>query len=185
VRARGLSLALGLFVLAFPLAAAPAHAGVQVVGGASEALQMEIGKGKLIRLSRPASTMFIADPKIADVQVKSPTLVYVIGKAPGATSFYALDGHEQVVANLSVRVGYDEDRLRQMLKVQAPDSHVEVTAADGALILTGHVASPAEGDDVLRITSPRPPRATTCCASPACSSSRATTRPRAARSSTG
>jgi pilus assembly protein CpaC len=133
------------------LAPAPAHAGVQVVGGASEALQMEIGKGKLIRLSRPASTMFIADPKIADVQVKSPTLVYVIGKAPGGTSFYALDSREQVVANLSVRVGYDEDRLRQMLRVQAPNSHVEVTAADGALILTGRVASPAEGDDVLRI----------------------------------
>jgi pilus assembly protein CpaC len=151
VRARFLALALGLAALAFPLLAAPAQAGVQVVGGASEALQMEIGKGKLIRLSRPATTMFIADPKIADVQVKSPTLVYVIGKAPGATSFYALDGHEQVVANLSVRVGYDEDRLRAMLRAQAPESHVEVTAADGALILTGRVASPAEGDDVLRI----------------------------------
>lgn len=151
MKARFLVLALALAGFAFHLAPTPAYAGVQVVGGASEALQMEIGKGKLIRLSRPASTMFIADPKIADVQVKSPTLVYVIGKAPGATSFYALDGHEQVVANLSVRVGFDEDRLRAMLKAQAPESHVEVTAADGTLILTGRVASPAEGDDVLRI----------------------------------
>jgi pilus assembly protein CpaC len=151
VKARLLALALAFAALAFQFAAAPAHARVQVVGGASEALQMEIGKGKLIRLSRPATTMFIADPKIADVQVKSPTLVYVIGKAPGATSFYALDGKEQVVANLSLSVGFDEDRLRAMLKAQAPDSHVQVTAADGALILTGRVASPAEGDDVLRI----------------------------------
>ena len=151
MRPRFLAVALVLAAFGFHLAPTPAHAGVQVVGGASEALQMEIGKGKLIRLSRPASTMFIADPKIADVQVKSPTLVYVIGKAPGATSFYALDGKEQVVANLSVRVGFDEDRLRAMLKAQAPESHVDVTAADGALILTGRVASPAEGDDVLRI----------------------------------
>lgn len=131
----------------------PAHAAVEVVGGAQSQLDMDVGKGKLLRLSEPAATMFIADPKIADVQVKSPTLVYVIGKAPGSTTFYALDRKEHVVANISVAVGFDEARLRVMLRQQAPDSHVEVTAADGALILTGSVASPAEGDDVLRIAS--------------------------------
>jgi Flp pilus assembly secretin CpaC len=36
---------------------------------------LEVGKGTLIRLSRPASTVFVASPDIADVQIKSPELI--------------------------------------------------------------------------------------------------------------
>lgn len=134
-------------------APSPARAAVEVVGAARSQLKMDVGKGELLRLSEPAATMFIADPKIADVQVKSPTLVYLIGKAPGATTFYALDRKEHVIANMAVAVGFDARRLEALLREQAPRSHVEVTPANGALILTGQVASPAEGDDVLRIAS--------------------------------
>ncbi|THD80521.1 MAG: type II and III secretion system protein family protein [Phenylobacterium sp.] len=153
MKTRLLAIALGLTAFTGHLLPTPAHAEVQVVGGADDELKMQIGKGKLVRLSRPATTMFIADPKIADIQVKSPTLIYLIGKAPGSTSFYALDAREQVVANLSLAVGFDQDRLRDMLKVEAPDSKVEVAAANGALILTGTVHTAAEGDEVLRIAS--------------------------------
>jgi pilus assembly protein CpaC len=130
-----------------------AHAASQIVSGAETELSLETGKGRLVRLSRPASTVFIADPKIADVQVKSPTLVYLFGKAPGATSFYAVDAKEQVIANVAVSVGFDEGRLRSMLRRQTPDAEVEVDGANGALVLTGRVSSAAEGDDVLRIAS--------------------------------
>ena len=37
---------------------------------------LEAGKGTLIRLPRPAGTVFIANPDVADVQVKSPSLIY-------------------------------------------------------------------------------------------------------------
>ncbi len=33
---------------------------------------IEAGKGTLIRLPRPANTVFVANPDVADVQVKSP-----------------------------------------------------------------------------------------------------------------
>jgi pilus assembly protein CpaC len=95
--------------------------------------------------------VFIADPKIADVQVKSPTLVYVVGKAPGSTSLFAIDKQEQMIANLAVNVGIDEARLRELIRAQAPSSQVQVASAGDSLILTGNVASAAEGADVLRI----------------------------------
>jgi pilus assembly protein CpaC len=132
---------------------ARAHAAAEVVAGAETALKLEAGKGRLIRLSRPAATVFIAEPKIADVQVKSATLVYVIGKAPGSTSLFAIDKQEQMIANLAVNVGMDEGRLRDMLRAQSPASQVQVASAGDALILTGKVASAAEGEDVLRIAS--------------------------------
>jgi pilus assembly protein CpaC len=143
------------FALASLVAAAPgvASAGAEVVSGAETQVAMEVGKGRLMRLSRPAATVFIADPKIADVQVKSPTLVYLLGKAPGATTFFALDAKEETIANLAVSVGYDAGRLATLLREQIPGAKVEVTAANGALVLSGKVGSAAEGADVLRIAS--------------------------------
>ena len=128
-----------------------AHAAAEVVAGAEAELKLEAGKGRLIRLSRPAATVFIANPAVADVQVKSPTLVYVTGKGPGSTSLFAMDRQEQMIANLAVNVGVDEGRLAQLIRSQAPDAQVQVASAGDSLILSGRVSSAAEGEDVLRI----------------------------------
>src|SRR5205814_269780 len=40
-------------------------------------ITLEAGKGTLVQLVRAASTVFIANPEVADVQVKSPTLIYL------------------------------------------------------------------------------------------------------------
>ena len=57
--------------------------GVSQVPAKGPPLLLEAGKGTLIRLPRPAATVFIANPDVADVQVKSPALIYVNGKIPG------------------------------------------------------------------------------------------------------
>lgn len=149
---RFLAACLAVCALVTPLAAQrPAQAATERVAGAGADLDLGVGKGELIRLSRPAKTVFIANPKIADVQVKSPTLVYVVAKAPGSTSLFAVDANEQMIANLTVNVGLDLPRLREMLQSQVPAAKVEVASANGALILTGKVNSATEGDDVIRI----------------------------------
>jgi pilus assembly protein CpaC len=122
-----------------------------VVGAPEANLDLETGKGRLIRLSEPAAAVFVADPKVADVQVKSPTLVYVFGRAPGSTSLFAVDRKEQMIANLAVNVGFDVARLKQMIAKEAPDARVEVASANGAMVLSGVVSSATEGDDVLRL----------------------------------
>ncbi len=61
-------------------------------------------EGTLIRLARPANTVFVANPDIADVQVKSPELVYITAKSPGATVIYAVDSDDNVLLNAPVRV---------------------------------------------------------------------------------
>ncbi|HEV2530415.1 type II and III secretion system protein family protein [Phenylobacterium sp.] len=132
-------------------AARPAHATAELVGAADSEVRLAAGGGRLVRLSRPAATVFVADPKIADVHVKSPTLVYVIGKAPGATSLFAVDAKEQMIANLGITVGFDETRLRGLLRSQSPDADIHVTSDGGAIVLTGNVRSEREGDDLLRI----------------------------------
>lgn len=132
---------------------ARAHAGAEVVVSSEADLKLVTGKGRLIRLSRPATTVFIANPAVADVQVKSPTLVYVTGKAPGSTTFFAIDKQEQMIANLAVVVGVDEPQLLQMIRNQAPKAQVQVSSIADGLIVSGTVSSAAEGEDILRIAS--------------------------------
>lgn len=150
---KSFALAATLLALALPAAAVPNHARAEpeVVGAAAGELKVEVGKGRLIRLDRPAKTVFIADPKIADVQVKSPTLVYVLGKAPGGTSLFAVDAAEKMVANLGVAVGFDAARLQAVIREQAPNSQVQVASVNEALVLTGKVSSAAEGEEILRL----------------------------------
>src|SRR6266852_3889627 len=52
---------------------------------------LELGKGTLFHLPRPAATVFVANPDVADVQVKSPTMLYFSANKtkPGETVVYA------------------------------------------------------------------------------------------------
>ena len=107
---------------------------------------MEAGKGTLIRLARPASTVFIANPEIADVQVKSPQLVYVTAKSPGATVIYAVDASDNVLLNAPVRVEFALSQLRQSLQRLVPGSAISVDQVDTNLVLSGSVADAGQAD---------------------------------------
>ncbi len=52
---------------------------------ASMEVRVAIDKSYIIELDKPASTISVANPEIADVTVTSPTLILIVGKAIGAT----------------------------------------------------------------------------------------------------
>jgi pilus assembly protein CpaC len=114
-------------------------------------VELNVGNGRLVRLDAPAAGIFIGDPAVADVQVKSPTLVYVIGKNLGETSLIAVDDHDVNVANLSISVGYNLSQLRQELQRAAPDGDIQVTMANKAVVLSGAVASADEAENARQI----------------------------------
>jgi pilus assembly protein CpaC len=101
---------------------------------------LEVGKGTLIRLARPANTVFIADPDIADVQVKSPELVYITAKSPGTTVIYAVDADNDVLLNAPVRVEFAVSDLRQSLQQIVPGALISAYTAGTNLVLSGTVA---------------------------------------------
>jgi len=107
---------------------------------------LEVGKGTLIRLPRPAGTVFVASPDIADVQVKSPELVYVSAKAPGETVIYAVDANDRVLLNAPVRVELDLSPLRQSLRQLVPGAAISVTQVDSSVVLNGAVADAGEAE---------------------------------------
>ncbi|MGH7125677.1 MAG: pilus assembly protein N-terminal domain-containing protein, partial [Stellaceae bacterium] len=123
------------------LASAPAGAAPKVIAPAGAALQLEVSKGRLIRLDQPATSVFVADPDIADVQVKSPSLVYVFGKAAGETTLYAVGDGDQVLLNATVVVRHNIQRLQEAIHELDPRSAVSVSTVDDQLVLEGTVFS--------------------------------------------
>ena len=141
------------FVMSLSLALAPAvaFAGPQIIAPNGQVISLASGKGVILRLERPAGNIFVADPNIADIQVKSPTIIYLVGKAAGATTLFALDKEDNVLINSPVVVHADASDLQRALDQLVPGTKVEARPVDNSIVLEGPVKSPAEGDDIRQI----------------------------------
>ena len=144
-----------LSLLAIIAGLGPAVAWAQLAGmtvpSTGESLTLELNEGQLLRLDTPASSVFIANPNIADVSVRSSRLVYLFGLAPGQTTLYALDRNDNVIANLEVVVQHNLARLRKALGTLVPASDVTVASVDGAIILSGTVATAEDAENARRL----------------------------------
>jgi pilus assembly protein CpaC len=145
------------FIIALCAGAAVALPGIgraappQLLTTATSGMELEVGQGQIIHLDKPATSVFLADPNIADVEVKSPMLIYIYGKASGATTLYAVGDHDNVLLNSSLHVHYDVARLERAIHDLVPHSAVSVNAVDSSIVLSGTVTSAAEGDDIRRV----------------------------------
>lgn len=115
---------------------------------ADQTIELEISKGSLIKLDQAATSVFVANPAIADVQVKSPTLIYVFGKQAGETTLYAVSGGDKVIYSSNVKVAHSIERLQTALATLVHDGNVRIQEMDGTLILTGSVKSAEDAENV-------------------------------------
>ncbi|MGL4541438.1 MAG: type II and III secretion system protein family protein [Polymorphobacter sp.] len=140
-----------LFCVAL-LAQLPATTRAQtLVAPATSEVAVAVGSGRLIRLDRPAASLFVADATIADVQERGPTLVYLTGKKAGTTTLYAVDGNNAIIVNLGVAVGFDAALLHATLARLLPGRAITASAANDALVLSGTVNSAADASEAVRI----------------------------------
>ncbi len=145
-------LAAALLVLGLtPATQAAAAVPAEIVAGEAQELRIEVNKGRLVRLARPAATVFIANPDIADLQVKSSTLVYIFGKRAGDTTLYAVDSRDRVVASLAISVTHNISGLENALKRLLPGTVVDVRSVDDSLVLSGAVATAEDAEEVRRL----------------------------------
>lgn len=118
--------------------------GASVLSPSQGSLSIEVNKGTLIRLDRPAAEVFIANPDIADVQVKSNRVIYIFGQAQGETSFYALDKDDQTIFSSNVSVTRNLSALRTAYDRMLPGAPVRAMMMGQLVVLEGNVSSPAE-----------------------------------------
>jgi pilus assembly protein CpaC len=117
----------------------------------SESVTLSVGRGQMVRLSSPMSDLFVADDKIADVQVRSSTQLYLFGKGAGETTVYATNKAGAVVWSATVRVGANLGSVGSMLKLAMPDAAITATPMNGLVLLTGTVAGPGDVEEAQRL----------------------------------
>ncbi len=133
---------------ATPAAAAGSgpRGGIFLIPANGAPIVLGVNKGTLVHLSGAASTVFVANPDIADVQVKSPNLIYVSAKSAGETVIYAVDAEDNVLLNAPIRVQLDLSSLRQSLRQLVPGEQISVSSVGGDLVLSGVVSSAVQAE---------------------------------------
>ncbi len=115
-------------------------------------IAVSTGRGQLLTIPGRMADVFIADEKIADVQIKSPTQLYLMGKASGVTTIYASNSAGQVIWSATIKVGSNIDSLDSMLHLAMPDAKVTAsTINSNTVLLTGTVAAPEDASEAKRL----------------------------------
>jgi pilus assembly protein CpaC len=125
----------------------------ELVPTRGEPLVVQLNEGTLVRLDQTPKAVVIANADIADISIRSPTLMYVFGKRTGETTMYAVDSREHVLFNITLRVVHNLSRLKETLAQLVPAGQIEVQSLDTGILLQGSVATAAEADDAVRLVS--------------------------------
>lgn len=135
-----------------PLGLAPSQATAQSVTRPTGDLAISIGRGQLISMPGAISDIFVADDRVADVQVKSARQLYIFGRSGGVTTVYASNAAGAIVWSSTVRVGSNIDSVDQMLRVAMPDAKISVaTMGANTVLLTGTVGAPEDAAEAQRL----------------------------------
>ncbi|MEO5586815.1 MAG: type II and III secretion system protein family protein [Novosphingobium sp.] len=133
-----------------PMAASQATA--QSVTRPAGDLALSVGRGQLVTMPGTISDIFIADDKIADVQIKSGRQLYIFGRGGGVTTVYASNAAGAIVWSSTVRVGSNIDSVDQMLRIAMPDAKISVaTMGSNTVLLTGTVGAPEDAAEAQRL----------------------------------
>jgi len=120
-------------------------------GSASPTLNISVDHGVPLTLSAPASSVFIANPDIADVQVMSPTSIMVFGKRTGETTFMASDSNGRTLAQRTVVVLQDLSGLRQELDAAIPGNKIKLQTLPNGIVMTGEARDAGAVADAYRL----------------------------------
>ena len=112
---------------------------------------IEINKGQVIRLGTPIASVAMANPGVADVQVVSPTLLYVNGRNIGETSLLAVSDTDDVILQANIRVTHNLSKLRETLQEALKGTDVSIDSTDKAIVLKGNVESPYMSERIQRV----------------------------------
>jgi len=131
------------FVLTAPMASSVVaqNAVLSVSRGAvSSRISVSVNKAVVVDIDRPFNELSVANPAIADIARLSDRSIYVLGKAPGATTLTIFDQDGQLIANVDVRVSPDIAEFKERLAQILPGERIDVRTANDGIVLSGRVS---------------------------------------------
>ena len=131
--------------------AAPQASAVRFISGDAVPLALEVSTGELVELDAPATSVFVANPSVADVEVMSPTLIYVFASTPGRTNILAVNETNDVVGNILLVSRLSVAEVNRSISRVAPGSGILAEPAGSSVLLTGLADNAAVAANAVRI----------------------------------
>ncbi|RAU20943.1 pilus assembly protein CpaC [Paramagnetospirillum kuznetsovii] len=110
----------------------------------AETIRLSVNKSTDLALPAEVRDVIVGNSDIADVVVRSPTLIHVVGRAAGQTNIFLIDRAGRTMRRLEVDVGLDAQSVREVLRQVLPDERdIQVAAVNDSLYLSGMVKTDA------------------------------------------
>ncbi len=120
----------------------------------SRFIPLGIGKSVAIDLPADIKDVLVADPKIANAVIRTSRRVYMIGVKVGQTNIFFFDAQGRQIAGFDIAVTRDLNGVRAALKQAIPESDIRIEGVgEGAVMLTGTAASPADSQQAFDVAS--------------------------------
>jgi pilus assembly protein CpaC len=116
-----------------PLPAAP------TVG--SDHFELPLNKTRPVELDRAVRDVIIGNPSVADVVVRAPGQIYLIGRAVGETNVFLVDARGNLVRKLEVVVNPDGTAVEAAIRQLLPKERISVKGVGDSVVLSGVASS--------------------------------------------
>jgi len=73
-------------------------------GNYGDSYSVELNKTEILRLSQPAATVIVGNPRIADVSIHSSDTMFVIGRGYGQTNLIVMNQLGETIMNADIQV---------------------------------------------------------------------------------
>jgi Flp pilus assembly secretin CpaC len=110
---------------------------------AEDRLDVNWRQARVVRLAKPATSIIVGDPTVADVTLDDPTTLVIFGKAPGETNLVVLSSSQEMLFDWPVVVSPETGRHVTVLDASAEPAPVEVLYSCGEQRCT-RVLSPSD-----------------------------------------
>jgi pilus assembly protein CpaC len=107
--------------------------------GAARDLALEMGQNRLLVLSEPIARVSVADPKVADLKVITPTQLLLTARGVGSTDLTLWNKRDEPLV-LALLVTRNLDALRKQLRDLFPGENINVSAAGDLVVLSGEAS---------------------------------------------
>jgi pilus assembly protein CpaC len=151
--APGLALAQGVQLGPVDTASAAGVIRVDLAGQSAGAQNLSIPRGKsaIVQLPVDARDVLVTNPAVADVVLRSPRVIYIVGTTAGQTDAAFFDAAGRRILGLNIRVDQDFSALGQTINTVIPGAQVRIEPVNNSVILLGQVDSTSDADKAVQI----------------------------------
>jgi pilus assembly protein CpaC len=136
------SLVAGAGATVVPVLAADAAVGLtQVADLQGKVVSLGLNKSMIIDLPEDIKDVLVSNPAIADVVVRTPRKIYLIGMSVGEANVFLFANGNRQLAQFELSVGRDTVALENTIAVSIPGSKIHAQSLGESLVLSGTATS--------------------------------------------